>query len=66
MKKILLLSDLNKKKPKKLMKRKRDPYFKDLIESPSGIMQPDKKRMHKRSRSEYKKKIREELETDQD
>lgn len=48
------------------MKRKRDPYFKDSIELSSGIMQLDKKRMHKRSRSEYKKKIRKELEIDQD
>lgn len=66
MKKVLLLSDFNKKKPKKLMKRKRDPYFSDLIESPSGIMQPDKKRTHKKSRTECKRVIREELNTDQD
>lgn len=49
---------LDKKKPKKLMKRKRDPYFKD--ESLS-IIQPDKKRLHKRSRSEWKKVLKENL-----
>lgn len=60
-----LLSDLNKELPKKFLKRKRNPFFKILVDSPSGAMNPDKKQLHKRLRRDCKQIIEEEL-NDQD